>query len=78
MPSSYAYSLFLLFHVAGGDIIEKPIEPVSVYSENELIREVEKIISYLTPEIDWSVRIAAMQRVEGLFLGGLLLSPFTL
>ncbi|KAK4751073.1 hypothetical protein SAY87_004555 [Trapa incisa] len=55
---------------AGEDITEKQIEPVSIYSENELIREVEKIISYLMPQNDWSIRIAAMQRIEGLVLGG--------
>ncbi|CAJ1897870.1 unnamed protein product [Sphenostylis stenocarpa] len=53
-----------------GDITEKPIDPVKVYSDKELIREIEKIVSTLVPEKDWSIRIAAMQRVEGLVLGG--------
>ncbi|GAB4841292.1 hypothetical protein Ancab_022024 [Ancistrocladus abbreviatus] len=53
-----------------GDVAEKPVEPVKVYSEKELIREIEKIASTLTPEKDWSIRIAAMQRVEGLVVGG--------
>ncbi|MED6109987.1 hypothetical protein PIB30_038701 [Stylosanthes scabra] len=53
-----------------GDITEKPIDPIKVYSEKELIREIEKIASTLVPEKDWSIRIAAMQRVEGLVLGG--------
>ncbi|KAK1290925.1 CLIP-associated protein [Acorus calamus] len=52
------------------DIIEKPIDPIKVYSEKELIREFEKISATLVPEKDWSVRIAAMQRVEGLVFGG--------
>nr|KJB26074.1 hypothetical protein B456_004G223500 [Gossypium raimondii] len=52
------------------DITEKPIDPIKVYSEKELIREFEKISSTLVPEKDWSVRIAAMQRVEGLVFGG--------
>lgn len=43
-----------------------------MYSEKELIREFEKIASILVPEKDWSIRIAAMQRVEGLVIGGLL------
>jgi CLIP-associating protein 1/2 len=30
----------------------------------------KKIAGMLTPEQDWSVRIAAMQRVEGLVFGG--------
>lgn len=54
----------------GEDITEKLIEPIKVYSEKELIREFEKIGSTLVPDKDWSVRIAAMQRVEGLVLGG--------
>ncbi|KAG8370859.1 hypothetical protein BUALT_Bualt13G0027200 [Buddleja alternifolia] len=55
---------------ADGDITEKPVEPIKVYSEKELIREFEKIASTLVPEKDWSIRIAAMQRVEGLVIGG--------
>ncbi|KAK4407302.1 CLIP-associated protein, partial [Sesamum angolense] len=55
---------------ADGGIIEKPVEPIKVYSEKELIREFEKIASTLVPDKDWSVRIAAMQRVEGLVVGG--------
>ncbi|TKY62274.1 CLIP-associated protein [Spatholobus suberectus] len=53
-----------------GDVTEKPIDPVKVYSDKELIREIEKIASTLVPEKDWSIRIAAMLRVEGLVLGG--------
>lgn len=41
-----------------------------MYSEKELIREIDKIASTLVPEKDWSIRIAAMQRIEGLVLGG--------
>ncbi|XWS76152.1 hypothetical protein CRYUN_Cryun01aG0151900 [Craigia yunnanensis] len=52
------------------DITEKSIDPIKVYSDKELIREFEKIASTLVPEKDWSIRIAAMQRVEGLFYGG--------
>lgn len=47
------------------------MDPIKVYSEKELIREFEKVASTLVPEKDWSVRIAAMQRVEGLVFGGL-------
>lgn len=53
-----------------GDITEKPVEPIKVYSEKELVREFEKIASTLIPDKDWSIRIAAMQRVEGLVIGG--------
>ncbi|CAA2964712.1 CLIP-associated isoform X1 [Olea europaea subsp. europaea] len=53
-----------------GDITEKSVEPIKVYSEKELIREFEKIASTLVPDKDWSIRIAAMQRVEGLVIGG--------
>ncbi|XP_060174865.1 CLIP-associated protein-like isoform X1 [Lycium barbarum] len=55
---------------ADGDITEKPVEPIKVYSEKELIREFENIGSTLVPEKDWSIRIAAMQRVEALVIGG--------
>lgn len=49
---------------------EKPVEPIKVYSEKELIREFEKIGLTLVPEKDWSIRIGAMQRVEALVIGG--------
>ena len=62
----FAYS----HYAAENDVTEKPIEPIKVYSEKELIREFEKIAATLVPEKDWSIRIAAMQRVEGLVLGG--------
>ncbi|KAI3694364.1 hypothetical protein L1987_77329 [Smallanthus sonchifolius] len=52
------------------DITEKPVDPIKVYSEKELIREFENIASILIPEKDWSLRIGAMQRVEGLVIGG--------
>ncbi|GFZ17637.1 CLIP-associated protein [Actinidia rufa] len=52
------------------DVTEKPIDPIKVYSEKELIREFEKISSTLVPDKDWSIRIVAMQRVEGLVIGG--------
>ncbi|KAH0660402.1 hypothetical protein KY289_029150 [Solanum tuberosum] len=55
---------------ADGDITEKPVDPIKVYSEKELTREFENIGSTLVPEKDWSVRIAAMQRVEALVIGG--------
>ncbi|KAG7025263.1 CLIP-associated protein [Cucurbita argyrosperma subsp. argyrosperma] len=52
------------------DVTEKQIDPIKVYSEKELIREIEKIASILVPEKDWSIRIAAMQRIEGFVSGG--------
>ncbi|KAM3217041.1 CLIP-associated protein [Capsicum annuum] len=52
------------------DITEKPVEPIKVYSEKELIREFEKIASTLVPEKDWSIRISAMQRIEAIVIGG--------
>ncbi|KAM1346287.1 hypothetical protein ACFX13_036353 [Malus domestica] len=52
------------------DAAEKAVDPIKVYSEKELIREIEKIASTLVPEKDWSIRIAAMQRIEGLVYGG--------
>lgn len=56
---------------AAEEVTEKPAEPIKVYSEKELIREMEKIAATLVPEKDWSIRIAALQRFEGLVYGGL-------
>ncbi|XP_042390436.1 CLIP-associated protein-like isoform X1 [Zingiber officinale] len=52
------------------DSTEKPVVPINVFSEKELIKEIENIASTLVPEKDWSFRIAAMQKVEGLVFGG--------
>ncbi|KAH7387488.1 hypothetical protein KP509_16G025400 [Ceratopteris richardii] len=52
------------------DGAEKPVDPIRVYSEKELTKEVEKVTAMLAPEQDWSVRITAMQRIEGLVGGG--------
>ncbi|XP_062226123.1 CLIP-associated protein-like [Phragmites australis] len=52
------------------DMTEKPVEPVKVHSEKELLREFEKIAATLVPEKDWSFRTAAMQRIEALVYGG--------
>ncbi|XP_042467461.1 CLIP-associated protein-like isoform X2 [Zingiber officinale] len=52
------------------DITEKPVVPIKVFTEKELVKEMEKITSTLVPEKDWSLRISAMQRVEGLVIGG--------
>lgn len=41
-----------------------------VFSEKELAKEIEKVASMLSPVQDWSVRMAGMQRVEGLVAGG--------
>lgn len=60
-----------LSHAGETDPTVKSVEPIKVYSEKELIREVEKIASILVPEKDWSIRIAAMQRIEGLVCGGM-------
>jgi CLIP-associating protein 1/2 len=62
--------LFIKSRAAEGDVTEKPVDPIKIYSDKELVREIEKIASILVPEKDWSVRIAAMQRIEGLVLGG--------
>lgn len=42
------------------------------------MKEFEKIASTLVPDKDWSMRIAAMQRIEGLVIGGLLTTPCTI
>ncbi|XP_047309999.1 CLIP-associated protein-like isoform X2 [Impatiens glandulifera] len=56
--------------LGGDDATGKQIEPVKVYSEKELIREFEKIVSTFVPEKDWSIRIVSLQRLEGLIIGG--------
>lgn len=66
----FNFNEVILFFAGESDITEKPIDPIKVYSDKELIREFEKIASTLVPEKDWSIRIAAMQRVEGLVSGG--------
>ncbi|KAJ7546016.1 hypothetical protein O6H91_08G020300 [Diphasiastrum complanatum] len=50
--------------------MEKPVDPIAVYSEKELSREIERIAGTLAPEQDWSVRMAAMRRMEALVAGG--------
>ena len=68
----------LLLSCAGeSDVTEKQIDPIKVYSEKELIREIEKIASILVPEKDWSIRIAAMQRIEGFVSGGFTTTLFS-
>ncbi|RVX19194.1 CLIP-associated protein [Vitis vinifera] len=69
MESLFFGPCLVIFHLPENDITEKPIDPIKVYSEKELVREIEKIASTLVPEKDWSIRIAAMQRVEGLVSG---------
>jgi CLIP-associating protein 1/2 len=61
---------FIVSFAGDTDVTEKPVEPVKVHSEKELLREFEKIAATLVPEKDWSLRIAAMQRIEALVYGG--------
>lgn len=64
-----------LFVTGEGDVTRKLIEPIKVFSEKDLLREIEKVVSTLQPDNEWSIRITAMQRVEGLVLGGSPLFP---
>jgi CLIP-associating protein 1/2 len=57
------------------DINEKPVEPIRVHSEKELVGEFEKVAYALNPQKDWPIRIAAMQRMEALVYGGYYLTP---
>ncbi|KAM3245146.1 hypothetical protein ACQJBY_056463 [Aegilops geniculata] len=52
------------------DITTKSVEPIKVFSEKDLIKEMGKVMSTLQPDNEWSIRITAMQRVEGIVLGG--------
>ncbi|GJM85531.1 hypothetical protein PR202_ga01989 [Eleusine coracana subsp. coracana] len=63
-------SLYYSWFTGDRDIYEKQLEPVKVHSEKELLREFEKVASSLNPEKDWSIRISAMQKIEGLVYGG--------
>ncbi|XP_023759265.1 CLIP-associated protein [Lactuca sativa] len=69
-PKAKASSREVSLFGGDSDVTEKPVDPIKVYSEKELIREFEKAASILVPEKDWSVRIGAMQRLEGLVIGG--------
>ncbi|EEE58040.1 hypothetical protein OsJ_08868 [Oryza sativa Japonica Group] len=53
-----------------GDITRKSLGPIKVFSEKDLSREIERVASTLHPDNEWAIRITAMQRVEGLVLGG--------
>jgi hypothetical protein len=68
----YAIFLDMIYSVAVGDgeAGEKPVDPIRIFSDKDLIKEIEKVVGLLAPEQDWSVRIAAMQRIEGLLAGG--------
>lgn len=72
MPVPYHQDINLSsFFVTGeGDITRKLVEPIKVFSEKDLLREIGKVVSTLQPDNEWSIRITAMQRVEGLVLGG--------
>jgi CLIP-associating protein 1/2 len=59
-----------IFYTGEGDITRKSVEPIKVFSEKDLIKEIGKATSTLQPDNDWSIRITAMQRVEGIVLGG--------
>lgn len=61
----------ILSDVGGSEGHEKPINPIKVFSERELTKEFEKIVSLLKAEHDWSIRMAAMQKLEGIIIGGL-------
>eukprot|EP00897_Mesotaenium_endlicherianum_P000018 jgi/Mesen1/10016/ME000723S09373 len=43
---------------------------IEVYSEKDLIREIEKAGSMLATDKDWSARLAALQRLQGIVAGG--------
>jgi CLIP-associating protein 1/2 len=66
----FSHVQFLVSFIGDSDITEKAVEPVKLHSEKELLREFEKIAATLVPEKDWSLRIAAMQRIEALVYGG--------
>jgi CLIP-associating protein 1/2 len=58
-------------HAGGSEGQEKPPDSIKVFSERELTKEFEKITNLLKTDHDWSVRMAAMQKFEGIIVGGL-------
>lgn len=58
--------------ISAGDsaMVEKPADPIRVFSEKDLAKEFEKAASMLAPAQDWSIRMSAMQRIEGIVAGG--------
>ncbi|KAG0621726.1 hypothetical protein M758_3G044000 [Ceratodon purpureus] len=58
--------------VSEGDsaMVEKPAEPIRVFSERDLAKEFEKAAGMLALAQDWSIRMSAMQRIEGIVAGG--------
>jgi CLIP-associating protein 1/2 len=46
---------------------------IKVSSDKELVREIERISFNLAPDKEWSIRMAAMQRLEGIILGGMVI-----
>jgi len=51
-------------------MVEKPADPIRVFSEKDLAKEFEKAASMLAPAQDWSIRMSALQRIEGIVVGG--------
>lgn len=67
----YCSSYTKLVTLAGDSaMVEKPAEPIRVFSERDLAKEFEKAASMLALAQDWSIRMSAMQRIEGIVAGG--------
>lgn len=48
-----------------------PLDPHRVYTEAEMARELEGVVANLTKSVDdWQLRVAALQRIHALALGG--------
>ncbi|KAG0620882.1 hypothetical protein M758_4G252000 [Ceratodon purpureus] len=74
-PTSRPMVPFDSHNGGGGEGHEKSVDPIKVFSERELTKEFEKIASLLKAEQDWSVRMAAMQKLEGIIVGGAVECP---
>ena len=66
----YCGLVFVSPDAGGSEGHEKPVDAIKVFSERELTKEFEKIASLLKAEQDWSVRMATMQKLEGIIVGG--------
>ena len=57
-----------LLAVGAGGLPEA--QPVAVGSEAELRSELERVVAQLAPAVEWTQRVDALLRLEGLVMGG--------
>lgn len=70
--ATYIHSGFLFLPGQSENASNVGVEVIKVNSDKELVREIERIAFNMAPDKEWSIRTAAMQRLEGIVLGGIL------